>query len=176
MTIDPTREQAVVADLLAHTPTDAEYLLPLLQQVQAAVGFVSQETMRQVAQAFNLSRADVFGVVTFYSDLREAPVGQQVMQICMAEACQAVGCRELATHASMRLGVPLGQTTSDGRVHFEAAYCFGNCALGPTVRIGDRIVGGVTPERFDALLAEVLAEAQGRKVSDESPGTGGMAS
>ena len=152
MTIDPTREQSVIADLLAQTPTDAEHLLPLLLQVQAAVGFVSSRAIRQVAQAFNLSRADVYGVVTFYHDLREAPVGDQVIHLCMAAACPAVGCRELAAHASRKLGVPLGETTPDGHVHLEAAYCFGNCALGPTVRIGDRIVGGVTPARFDELL------------------------
>jgi len=66
-----------------------------------------------------------------------------------------VGCRELAAHAQRTLGVELGQTSSDGHVHLEAAYCFGNCALGPTVRIGERIVGGVSPERFDQLMAEL---------------------
>lgn len=160
MSLDATREQAVVADLLAHSPTTAEYLLPVLQQVQAVVGFVSQDAMRQIAHAFNISRADVYGVVTFYTDLREAPVGRHVVQLCMAEACQAVGCRELATHARTALGVELGQTTADQRVHIEAAYCFGNCALGPTVRIDDRIVGGVTPERFDQLLAELPSQAR----------------
>jgi formate dehydrogenase subunit gamma len=153
MSLDATREQAIVADLLAQSPTAAEHLLPMLQQVQAAVGFVSPDAMRQIAQAFNISRADVYGVVTFYTDLREAPVGRHVMQVCMAEACQAVGCRELSAHAQKVLGVPLGQTTANGQVHLEAAYCFGNCALGPTLRIDDRIVGGVTPDRFDELLA-----------------------
>ena len=155
MSLEASREQAAVADLLAHSPTTADHLLPLLQQVQAVVGFVSPAAMRQIALAFNLSRADVYGVVSFYSDLREVPVGRHVVQLCMAEACQAVGCRELAAHAQRTLGVELGQTSSDGQVHLEAAYCFGNCALGPTVRIGERIVGGVSPERFDQLMAEL---------------------
>ena len=150
---DHDAELAVLDELLKITPATAEYLLPLLQQVQARLGYVSQGMIRAVAHAFNLSRAEVYGVVTFYGDLREAPVGHHVVQLCMAEACQAVGCRSLAQHAAQRLGVAMGSTTADGRVHLEAAYCFGNCALGPTVRIGDAIHGRVTPARFDALIA-----------------------
>jgi formate dehydrogenase subunit gamma len=118
---------------------------------------VSQPAIRVIAQAFNLSRADVYGVVTFYHDLREAPVGETVIQLCMAEACQSVGCRSLAAHAVKMLGVPLGASTPDGRIHLEAAYCFGNCALGPTIRIGDRIYGGVTTDRFDELVHASLS-------------------
>ncbi|MBY0490776.1 MAG: NAD(P)H-dependent oxidoreductase subunit E [Gemmatimonadaceae bacterium] len=150
-------EQVVLDELLATTPTHPEFLLPVLQQLQARVGFVSTHAIKSVAEAFNLSRAEVFGVVTFYRDLREAPVGDTVVQICMAEACQSVGCRELAAHACRQLGVTMNQTTADGRVHLEEAFCFGNCALGPAVRIGDDIHGGVTPERFDELLAEAVS-------------------
>ena len=114
-----------------------------------------------IAQAFNVSRAEVYGVVTFYGDLREALVGEHVVQLCMAEACQAVGCRSLARHAEQYLGVAMGASTPDGRVHLEAAYCFGNCALGPTIRIGDRIYGGVSNERFDALMAALPATTAG---------------
>lgn len=150
------REQAVLHDLLATTPTHPEHLLPTLQQVQARVGFVSAAVIREVAHAFNLSRAEVYGVVTFYRDLREAPVGDVVVQLCVAEACQAVGCRDLAEHACRRLGVTLNQTTADGRVRLEEAFCFGNCALGPAVRIGDTVHGRVTPDRFDSLLDDTL--------------------
>ena len=138
--------------LLADTPTDASHLLPVLQQVQRRFGYVSQGAIRIIAEAFNLSRAEVYGVVTFYGDLREAPVGRHVVQLCMAEACQAVGCRELMQHAQAALGIEAGHSTADAQLHLEAAYCFGNCALGPTVRIGDAIYGAVTPSRLDALL------------------------
>jgi NADH:ubiquinone oxidoreductase subunit E len=147
------REQAVLHDLLASTPARADELLPLLQRLQARVGYVSTAAIRTIAEAFNLSRAEVYGVVTFYRDLRQAPVGDTVVQLCMAEACQSVGCRELAEHACRTLGVAMNATTADGRVHLEEAFCFGNCALGPAVRIGDEIHGRVTPERLDALLS-----------------------
>lgn len=146
-------DSAELQALLASSPTTADFLLPVLQRVQGRFGFVSPEAIRAVADAFNLSRADVYGVVTFYSDLREAPVGRHVVQLCMAEACQSVGCRDLARHAERRLGVSMGESTPDGRLHLEAAYCFGNCALGPALRIADHVYGAVTAERFDALVA-----------------------
>jgi formate dehydrogenase subunit gamma len=156
------REQAVIHDLLSTTPLSAGHLLPLLQQVQTRLGLVSSHAIKTIAEAFNLSRAEVYGVVTFYRDLREAPVGDVVVQICMAEACQSVGCRELAAHACHSLGVSMNQTTANGRVHLEEAFCFGNCALGPAVRIGDEIHGGVSADRFDALLQSSLDASRAR--------------
>lgn len=152
MQLDIARELEDITELLARSPIGAEHLLPLLQQVQSRIGYVSPGAIRLVAETFNLSRAEVHGVVTFYHDLRTEPVGTHVVQLCMAEACQAVGCRSLARHAETSLGTALGSSTADGRLHVEAAYCFGNCALGPTIRIGDRVYGGVTPERFDELV------------------------
>lgn len=157
---DPAEQELDVLNrLLAGTPTDAEHLLPLLQQVQAHCGYISQPAIRLIAHAFNLSRAEVYGVVTFYHDLREAPVGRVVVQLCMAEACQAVGCRELANQATSTLGVALGESTPDGRLHLEAAYCFGNCALGPSVRIADDIHGRVTPSRLHDLIEQACQES-----------------
>lgn len=147
----------MLSTLLANSPTTAEYLLPMLQQVQAHFGHVSPGAIRMVAHSFNLSRAEVYGVVTFYGDLREAPVGDHVVQVCMAEACQANGCRDLMRHAEASLGVKVGETTTNGRVFLEAQYCFGNCALGPAVRIGDAVYGGVFSERFDELVAPLMA-------------------
>lgn len=150
-------ELAVLDELLADLAPDAEHLLPFLHRVQARLGHVSPAAIRYAAHAFNLSRAEVYGVVTFYGDFREAPVGDTVVQLCMAEACQAVGCRDLAAHAASSLGVPLGETTRDGRVHIEAVYCLGNCALGPSVRIADDVHGRMTAAMFDTLVAAATA-------------------
>ncbi|MCE2903018.1 MAG: NAD(P)H-dependent oxidoreductase subunit E [Gemmatimonas sp.] len=157
-----TREQREVDALLAGVPREPEHLLPALQLVQARLGYVPEEAIRTIAEAFNRSRAEVYGVVTFYHDLRLAPVGDTVVQVCMAEACQAMGCRALAEHAHRHLGVALGHTTSDGRVHLEATYCLGNCALAPSIRIGDVVHGRVTSPRFDALVATARSATRER--------------
>ncbi len=130
-------------------------LLPLLHAVQAAVGYVPAEAVPGIATAMNLSRAEVHGVLTFYHDFRQEPAGRHQVQLCRAEACQAVGARELEAHATSTLGIEPGNTTSDGTVTLDAVYCLGNCACGPPVRIGDRVYGRVDAGRFDQLLGEL---------------------
>jgi formate dehydrogenase subunit gamma len=146
---------ALVHDALSVHEPRQDQLLPILHDVQRRCGWIPREAIPLIAAHLNVSRAEVYGVVSFYHDLRQEPPGRHVVQICVAEACQAVGCRALAAHAERALATPFGGTTADGRVTLERAYCFGNCACGPTVRIGDRVHGRVTPERFDDLLARL---------------------
>ena len=128
-------------------------LIEILHGVQHEAGFVSDDDLREIAHALNLSLADVEGVVSFYHDFRRAPEGRHEVQLCRAEACQAVGCEALADHAARRLGVAFGETTADGGVTLKAVYCLGDCALGPAAMIDGRLHGRLTPERFDALIA-----------------------
>jgi formate dehydrogenase subunit gamma len=106
-----------------------------------------------IADALNLSRAEVHGVMTFYHDFRSEPAGRTVVRICMAEACQSMGCRDLAAHAERRHGVALGDTSADRELTVEEVFCLGNCALSPAVMIDGALFGRVTPERFDDLVA-----------------------
>ena len=127
-------------------------LLPLLHAIQARVGYVPPESVPDIARAMNLSRAEVHGVITFYHDFRSAPGGRHRVQLCRAEACQAVGARALEAHACASLGIGLGETTADGEYTLEPVYCLGNCACGPSVRIDDAVHGRVDPARFEQLL------------------------
>ncbi len=128
-------------------------LLPLLHAIQGMEGCIPEHAVPAIATALNLSRAEVHGVISFYHDFRTEPAGRHTVQLCRAEACQAVGARALEQHACNALGVPVGETTEDGTVTLEGVYCLGNCACGPSVRIGDRVYGRVDGVRFDALLA-----------------------
>ena len=129
-------------------------LLPLLRAVQDELGFIPPEAIPRIAEALNLSRAEVHGVVSFYHYFRQHPAGRHVVQLCRAEACQAVNCGSTEAHAKTSLGVDYHGTTSDGQFTLEAAYCLGNCAAGPSMLVGDKLYGRVTPERFDRILAE----------------------
>jgi formate dehydrogenase subunit gamma len=108
---------------------------------------------RSSRRALNLSRAEVHGVITFYHHFRQHPPGRHVVQICRAEACQAVGAMALEAHAKQCLGIDFHDTTADGAVTLEAVYCLGNCAVGPSLRVDDDIVGRVTPARFDEIVS-----------------------
>lgn len=127
-------------------------LLPVLHGMQERMGYVPAEAIPLIARALNLSRAEVYGVMQFYHDFREDPPGDHLIQLCRAEACQAMGSRALEAHARRKLGIDYGETTPDGRFSLEPVYCLGNCACTPSVRIDDAIHARVTPERFDDLL------------------------
>ncbi|MDQ0467296.1 formate dehydrogenase subunit gamma [Labrys wisconsinensis] len=131
-------------------------LLPILHGFMAAFGYVPEPAVPMVAEALNLSRAEVHGVVTFYHDFRREPAGRHVVKLCRAESCQAAGCERLADHLEEKLGIGFGETTPDGRVTLEPIYCLGLCALSPAALIDDRVVARLDEKRLDAVLAETL--------------------
>jgi formate dehydrogenase subunit gamma len=108
----------------------------------------------------NLSRAEVHGVISFYTDFRTAPPAEVTVAICRGEACQAVGAEALAAHARDRLGVQMGEQTSDGSVELHQVFCFGNCALGPTASVAGRLRGRMTPQTLDALIDDARRGAR----------------
>ena len=125
-------------------------LLPVLHDIQDAVGHIPPESVPLVARALNLSRAEVHGVISYYQHFRQAPPGRHVVRVCCAEACQAVGGEALAEHARTRL--------QGGEVNLEPVYCLGLCACGPAVQIDETTLHGrVTPRSFDALVAGLEA-------------------
>jgi formate dehydrogenase subunit gamma len=129
--------------------------LPIFHALQETFGHVPEEAVPLVAQALNLSRAEVHGVVTFYHDFRRTPPGRHVLKLCRAEACQAMGSDDLAARAERRLGVKLGETTPDGRVTVEPIYCLGLCACAPSAMLDGEVVGRLDATRLDTLLTEV---------------------
>jgi formate dehydrogenase subunit gamma len=146
-----------IGDIVARHGRGPENLIQILHDVQASLGHVPESAVRELAEALNLSRADVHGVVSYYHDFRSEPAGRHVVKICQAEACQAMGCRELTAHAESALGVGMHGTTDD--VTLEPVYCLGNCALAPAVMIDGKTFGRVREERFDALIAALDGDA-----------------
>jgi len=130
-------------------------LMPILRRIQDELGWVPRDCVPVLAHILNLSRAEVYGVVTFYHDFRHAPPGRNVIKVCRAESCQAAGGVALAEHIKRRLGVDFGETTHDHAFTLEAVYCLGNCACSPAAVIGDELFGRVTPSRFDEKIAHL---------------------
>ena len=129
-------------------------LLPALHAIQDELGHIPPEAVPTVAGVFNISRAEVHGVISFYHLFRTTPPGRRTLYLCRAEACQAMGARALEKHTKQRLGIGFHETTADRRISLEPIYCLGNCACSPAVMIDDFVYGRVTPERLDALLEE----------------------
>ncbi|MEO6687948.1 MAG: formate dehydrogenase subunit gamma [Dokdonella sp.] len=150
----PAALAAVEQALVAHRDKPGA-LLPILHGVQDALGFIPPDALPLIAHALNLTRAEVHGVVTFYHYFRDTPPGRHLVQICRAEACQALGARALEAHAKRVLGIGFHETTADGAITLEPVYCLGNCGCGPSVLIDtDDLHARVTPEKFDALMRD----------------------
>ena len=132
-------------------------LIEILHDVQSVLGYVPEAIIPALANALNLSRAEVHGVVTFYHDFRRKPAGRHVLKLCRAEACQSMGGEAIVKRAEDRLGVACGETSADGRVTLEPIYCLGLCATAPSAMIDGRVVGRMTADRLDALLKDAGA-------------------
>lgn len=144
----------IVHEILARHAGRDGALLPILHDVQAAFGFVPEAAAPIIAEALNLTRAEVHGVLSFYHDFRSAAPGRRVVKLCLAEACQAQGGRAVAAAVQSRLGVTMGETSADGEVTLEPVYCLGLCASGPAALVDGRPVARLSADRIGALIAE----------------------
>ena len=116
-------------------------LLPILHDVQAAFGHISEDAMREIAGALNLTRAEVYGVVSFYHDFRKIPEPRPIIKLCRAEACKARGVEAL---------IPL--TESQSRVKVETIYCLGLCSAGPAAMVDGQVYARLNAQRLTALM------------------------
>lgn len=126
-------------------------LLPILHDVQADFGLIPEAAQPIIGNALGMSRAEVYGVVSFYHDFREEPAGRHVLRLCRAEACQSMGADALADQVRAALGLDWHETTPDGRLTLEPVFCLGLCACAPAAQMGDRLMGRATAQRVVAL-------------------------
>lgn len=136
-------------------------LLPILHALQEEFGCIDEEAIPMLADALNLSRADVHGVITFYHEFRRTRPGRHIVKVCRAEACQSMQADSLIDHVRRRLSVADHETTADGAFTLEPVFCLGNCALAPAVMIDDRLHGRVSPQRIDTLLGKLSGQPAG---------------
>ncbi|MEX4006782.1 formate dehydrogenase subunit gamma [Neoaquamicrobium sediminum] len=151
-----TETEAQVAAIIEELKGLEGPLLPILHGVQEEFGYVPTEALPVIAEALNLSKAEVHGVVTFYHDYRSQPAGRHVLKLCQAEACQSMGSDAIAAQVKAALGVDFHQTAADGSVTLEPVYCLGLCACAPAAMLDGEVIG-----RLDAdTIAEIAAEVR----------------
>lgn len=153
-----TPVQHAVRELATRHASQPGALLPLLHAVQDALGHVPPAAVPVIAEALNLSRAEVHGVVSYYHHFRSEPAGRVLLQVCLAEACQARGAAQLADEAERIAGCSMHGTNADGSVTLEPVYCLGLCASGPSVMINGQPQARLTPQRLQSLVSRALAD------------------
>ena len=150
MTEENNIDKDAVTAIVEQFGAKPEMLVQILQAIVMRHGWVSEDAIRQLAGELNLSRADVYGVVSYYHDFRTEQPGQHIVKICQAEACQAMGSRALTSHAQASLGAEMHGTND--AVTLEPVYCLGNCACAPAIMIDGKTHGRVSAGRFDELV------------------------
>ena len=155
-------------------------LLPALHEIQERLGYIPVELNDEIAAGFNISRAEVHGVISFYPDFRTVPGARHRLAICRAESCQAMGAGALAEHAMRTLGCGFNETSRNGEVTLEAVYCLGLCAQAPAVMFDGAPHAKVTPQVLGELLcAGTLSECPGANhaaTADTCPDTASVSS
>lgn len=147
--MDRNEETTSIIDEIVARHSDREgSLLPIMHDVQAECGYISDAAKRRIAHALNLSRAEVHGVASFYHDFRDAPAAKPVVRLCRAEACQARGSEALAAEA---------EHMAEGKVLIEPVYCLGLCSVGPNAIVGDAVHARLDGARLNALIVEASA-------------------
>jgi formate dehydrogenase subunit gamma len=150
----PTDHKDVVQGILdAHRGVEGS-ALPILHAVQEAIGYVPDEVLPLIAEDLNISRAEIYGIVTFYHDFRRQPAARHTLKVCRAEACQARGSDRVADAIEGALGIRFGETSPDGRVTLEAVYCLGLCAVGPSALLDGKVVARLTEAKVASLAKE----------------------
>ena len=129
-------------------------VLPVLHALQGHFGYVDNAAVGLIAQALNLLRAEIHGVVTFYHDFRGAPVDGPVLKLCRAESCQSMGCEDLVAHLAQAHGIAADKHETDAGLKVETVYCLGNCALSPAALLDDEPIGRLDAARLDAIVRE----------------------
>ena len=147
-------EQAIVS-LCNSYNNKPDTLLEILHDVQDKLGHVPENALPLIAEALNLSRAEVYGVATFYHDYHLKPTGKHVIKICRAEACQSAGGFAVIAALEKALKIKLGETTKDGKVTLEAVYCLGLCPMGPAALIDGKPRAAIKADKVKALVKEL---------------------
>ena len=129
-------------------------LMPALQKAQNIFGCVSMDVQKFVAEKMHVTLSEVYGVATFYAQFTLAPAGENTISVCLGTACYVKGSQKVLDRLSQELGIPVGETTPDGKFTLKATRCLGACGLAPVMTINDQVYGRLTPDQVPGILAK----------------------
>ncbi len=139
---------SLAAEICEHYDNQPDALIEILHDVQKVGGFIQTDALRAIAEALNISRAEVQGVVSFYDDFRLEPAPAGTVKLCRGEACQATGSDQLATDLKA------------AHMPSEQVFCLGNCALGPAAMIEGQLIGRANVDKIKAQRSVFKTEGK----------------
>ena len=148
------RENNELRKMLEKFEKDKSNLIQILNQVQEKYGYISQDAQKAISEYLNISMAEVYGVITFYSRFTLKPKGKYNIAVCLGTACFVKGSEKVLDKVKEILKIDVGQTTEDGLFSIEATRCVGACGLAPVFTVNDEVYGKATPELLDKVIDE----------------------
>lgn len=150
-------EKAIVTkvdEVLTSFTGDKANLIPILQQVQRALGYLPEEAMSRIAKFVNVPECSVFGVATFYAQFKLVPTGRNVIRVCRGTACHVRGGSRILKEVERQLGIKPGESTPDLEYALETVACIGACALAPTMTINNETYGEMTTRKVTEIFSK----------------------
>lgn len=129
-------------------------LIPILQQVQAEFGFLSEQSMREVARFAGVPQSRVYAVATFYAQFRFSPIGKTHVMVCRGTACHVRGATRILEEVEKHLGIKEGETSQDLEYSLETVACIGACGLSPCIMTNKKVEAKLTPKKVAELFAK----------------------
>ena len=127
-------------------------LIPVLHEAQEVYGYLPLEVQRTIAEKLNIPLAEVYGVVSFYTQFSINPKGEYRINVCMGTACYVKGANEILDKFKTRLSIDVGECTDDGKYSLDACRCIGACGLAPVVTVNDEVFGKLVADDVDGII------------------------
>lgn len=144
-----------VDEIIEQTPNKKGALIPVLQKVQKVYGYVPEESIERIADGLHVYPADVYGVLTFYSQFKLKPRGEYIVRVCCGTACHVKGSDRIAEDLITKLKVAVGETTEDRRFTLETVACVGACALAPVVIVNEDVHAKMTSDEARKMITSL---------------------
>ena len=138
--------------LLSVSQTDSCHLIPILQQIQKAYGYLPPEVLQELCNRTGIAASQVYGVVTFYEQFYLEPHGRHTIKCCRGTACHVKGGPEIIRSVKRSLGIEPGETTDDMKFTFETVPCLGTCFLAPAMMVDSDYYGHLIAKNIDEIL------------------------
>lgn len=145
--------------VLANYPPEKSSLIPILQKTQNKFGYISKSSVEEIAQYLEISKSEVYGVATFYTQFRFEPLGEHQIKVCHGTACHVKGSEHITETIESQLGIKIGETTDDELFTLERVACLGCCSLAPVMMIDGEVYGNLTTEKVKKILNDIRSES-----------------
>ncbi|MGE5342230.1 MAG: NADH-quinone oxidoreductase subunit NuoE [Candidatus Omnitrophota bacterium] len=134
-------------------------LIPLLQSAQDSYGYIPEKAIHYISEVVNIPAAEIYGVITFYSQFRLKPLGKNVIRICEGTACHVNGAKKILKTIQDELGIDVGETSSDGLFTLQSVACLGCCSLAPVIMVNDETYGNLDAEKTRQVMKKYREKA-----------------